>query len=105
MILKIGETEFREDNIFLTLNLKESNDIINDYDKLNQRLKDDGFLLLRNFHNRSLVNESRNSILSRLAALDKLDPHSDMSLGISIQKMIVLPLILLEIVKTLKPIH
>ena len=82
MILKIGKTEFREDNIFLTLNLKESNDIINDYDKLNQRLKDDGFLLLRNFHNRSLVNESRNSILSRLAALDKLDPHSDMSLGI-----------------------
>ena len=56
MILKIGKTEFREDNIFLTLNLKESNDIINDYDKLNQRLKDDGFLLLRYFHNRSLVN-------------------------------------------------
>ena len=41
MILKIGETELKEDNVYLTLNLKESNDIINNYDKLNQRLEDE----------------------------------------------------------------
>ena len=91
MILKIGQTELKEDNVYLTLNLKESNDIINNYDKLNQRLEDEGFLLLRNFHDRSLVVESRNSILSRLFALNKLDPYSDKSLGIINQNNISAP--------------
>ena len=52
--VKIGERELEMEGPYLT-RMKESNDILNDAPALRERLKTDGYLFLRGFHERDDV--------------------------------------------------
>jgi len=53
--------------------LRESNDIIHDLPALKQRMKDDGYVLLRNFLDRDVVLRAREEILSKYAIVGEID--------------------------------
>ena len=63
--LVFGET------IFLA---RSSNDVFDDPAALHQRIEEDGYLVIRNFHRRDLVLNARREIVEHMASQDLLDP-------------------------------
>lgn len=55
--------------------LKDSNDIAEDFAALRQRLQEDGYLLIRGLHDRTQVLNARANLLEKLSQEGKLDPH------------------------------
>ena len=65
--LVFGET------IFLA---RSSNDVFDDTAALHQRIEEDGYLVIRNFHKRDLVLSARREIVEHMASQDLLDPST-----------------------------
>lgn len=78
----MGPCTFEAESAYLTLSLRESDDVRDDAVAMRRRLEEDGYLLLRGVHERSAVKKARESILMRLAARGALDPDAPVSDGI-----------------------
>lgn len=61
--------------------LHDSNDILNDFDALRLRLQEDGYLLIRGFHDRNKVLAARQEFLLKLQAMGRLDPNAPLEEG------------------------
>jgi hypothetical protein len=81
MMVKVGNRELEMGGPHLE-ELKESNDIIDDVFALRQRLEEDGYLLLRDFHNREQVLGARRSVLERLLRMGRLDRDTLLEEGV-----------------------
>jgi len=73
------ELEMNSENL---TELRSSNDILNNIQALRERFKEDGYLLIRNFHERNKVLEARNDLLEKLQQMGRLDPKSPIEKGI-----------------------
>ncbi|MDE2724462.1 MAG: hypothetical protein OXI59_13895, partial [Gemmatimonadota bacterium] len=47
---------------------RESNDILTDTEALRQRMEEDGYLIIRNFHNREDIMQARKEIVAHMAS-------------------------------------
>jgi hypothetical protein len=72
MMVKVGSRELEMGGPHLT-ELRDSNDLLNDIQALRERLEEDGYLLIRGFHERGQVLEARRSILEKMDRMGKLD--------------------------------
>jgi ectoine hydroxylase-related dioxygenase (phytanoyl-CoA dioxygenase family) len=79
--LKMGACEFEAESKYLTLKLCESNDLIGTPTELRKRIKEDGYLFFRDFHNRDEVLNVRQEILQKMAKNGQLDPRKDIMEG------------------------
>ena len=82
MKYRMGSAEFEAGSRYLTLDLKESNHILDDAGALRRRLSEDGFLFIRGLHDRGEVLEARRTILERMAAREMLDPDAPLMEGV-----------------------
>ncbi|MFC5652209.1 phytanoyl-CoA dioxygenase family protein [Paenibacillus solisilvae] len=71
--VKIGERELEMNGPYLT-ELRDSNDILHDEEALRLRMKEDGYLLIRGFHDRQEVLDAKRVFLERIAEQGKLEP-------------------------------
>src|SRR5258708_175862 len=62
--------------------LRDSNDILNDPGALRDRMKEDGYLLIRGLHNRDQVLAARRQMLEKLAENNALDPTAPLMDGV-----------------------
>jgi hypothetical protein len=62
--------------------LRDSNDILNDVTALRERMKEDGYLLIRGLHNREQVLTARRQMLEKLAENNALDPQAPLMDGV-----------------------
>ncbi|WP_256217439.1 phytanoyl-CoA dioxygenase family protein [Paenibacillus sp. OV219] len=62
--------------------LRSSNDLLHDVEALRKRLQEDGYLLLRDFHNREDVLRARTSILEKMNRMGKLERDTLLEEGI-----------------------
>jgi hypothetical protein len=81
MKVTMGKVELQMGGRYLT-ELRSSNEILNDTEALRNRLKEDGYLLIRDFHNREDVLSARRGILQKLQAMGRLDPHAPLEEGL-----------------------
>ena len=79
---KIGNRQFEAESRYLTLNMRDSSGLMDDVDALRQRMAEDGFLLIRNFHDRNEVMGVRHGILTKLAEQNKLHPEHPLMEGV-----------------------
>jgi ectoine hydroxylase-related dioxygenase (phytanoyl-CoA dioxygenase family) len=73
--VKMGEKDLELHGPYLT-ELRDSNDILDDPASLRERIKEDGYLLIRDFHKRDKVMASRQSFLQKIADQGKLAPDT-----------------------------
>lgn len=71
---RLGACEFEAESRYLTLRLRESNDILDDPTALRARLADEGYLFVRGLHDGAEVLQVRREVLERLASRGALDP-------------------------------
>jgi ectoine hydroxylase-related dioxygenase (phytanoyl-CoA dioxygenase family) len=81
MMVKVGTRELEMDGEQLT-ELRSSNDILQDKQALRERMEEDGYLLIRGFHDRDKVLEARKSILEKMAQMGKLDRDTQLEDGV-----------------------
>jgi ectoine hydroxylase-related dioxygenase (phytanoyl-CoA dioxygenase family) len=81
MMVKVGNRELEMDGEQLT-ELRSSNDILHDKQALRERMEEDGYLLIRGFHDRDKVLEARTSILEKMAQMGKLDRDTQLEDGV-----------------------
>lgn len=81
MMVKVGNRELELNGEQLT-ELRSSNDIWHDKQALRERMEEDGYLLIRGFHDRNKVLEARTSILEKMAQMGKLDRDTQLEDGI-----------------------
>ncbi|MCR2823059.1 phytanoyl-CoA dioxygenase family protein [Lederbergia panacisoli] len=81
MILKMGKHELEMGSKYLT-NLRDSNDILDQTDKLRKRMEEEGYLLFRGFHDREKVLAARRNILEKLQLEGKLADGEPIDEGI-----------------------
>ncbi|KRF02280.1 phytanoyl-CoA dioxygenase [Paenibacillus sp. Soil766] len=81
MMVKVGNRELEMPGQHLT-ELRSSNDIFHDIEALRERMEEDGYLLIRGFHNRDMVLEARTSILEKMAQMGKLDRDTQLEDGV-----------------------
>lgn len=81
MKVQIGEHELEMGSKYLT-ELRSSNDILNDTEALRQRLQEEGYLLIRGFHDREEVLKARMEFLQSLQVAGKLDPNAPIEEGV-----------------------
>lgn len=77
----MGKYELEMNSDYLT-ELRSSNDILDDTDALKERLKEDGYLLIRKFHDRNKVLKARYNILEKLKQMGRLDPYAPFEEGV-----------------------
>lgn len=85
MKVQMGKHELEMNSDYLT-ELRSSNDILDDTEALKERLKEDGYLLIRNFHEREKVLKARNNILEKLQQMGRLDSHAPLEEGVISQE-------------------
>ncbi|WP_028612653.1 phytanoyl-CoA dioxygenase family protein [Paenibacillus harenae] len=81
MMVKVGSRELELGGPHLT-ELRSSNELLHDIDALRDRLKEDGYLLLRGFHDREQVLLARRSILKKMDRLGKLERDTLLEEGV-----------------------
>ncbi|NOU90648.1 phytanoyl-CoA dioxygenase [Paenibacillus sp. LMG 31460] len=72
MLVKVGSRELEMGGPHLT-ELRSSNEIVHDVVALRERMEEDGYLLIRGFHDRAKVFHARTSILEKMGQMGKLD--------------------------------
>lgn len=72
MLVKVGSRELETGGPYLT-ELRSSNEIVHDVAALRERMEEDGYLLIRGFHDRAEVLHARMSILEKMGHMGKLD--------------------------------
>lgn len=78
---QMGDRELEMGSKYLT-ELRSSNDILEDAEALRRRLQEDGYLLIRGFHERETVLQARREFLRNLAEQGKLDPSAPLEEGV-----------------------
>ena len=63
MKVKFLNHELEVGSRYLTTDLRESNDVLDDVPELRKRMAEDGYLLIRNLHGRERVLEARRGIM------------------------------------------
>ncbi|MGW8823991.1 phytanoyl-CoA dioxygenase family protein [Paenibacillus lautus] len=81
MKVTIGQRELEWGGKYLT-ELRDCNDMLEDTVALRNRLREDGYLLIRGFHKRERVLNARMEFLNKLGAMGRLDPHALVEDGI-----------------------
>jgi hypothetical protein len=81
MKVKVGSRELEMDGKQLT-ELKSSNDILHDIQALRDRMEEDGYLLIRGFHDRDKVLQARTGILEKMDRMGKLDRDTQLEDGV-----------------------
>ncbi|WP_274365845.1 phytanoyl-CoA dioxygenase family protein [Paenibacillus thermotolerans] len=81
MKLMMGNAELAMGSKYLT-ELREPNDILEDTEALRARLENDGYLLIRGFHDPSDVAEARAGMLRKLQAMGKIDASYPLEQGV-----------------------
>jgi len=81
MKVKVGSRELEMDGKQLT-ELRSSNDIRHDVQALRNRMEEDGYLLIRGFHDRDKVLQARTGILGKMDRMGKLDRDTQLEDGI-----------------------
>ena len=79
-VLKFGEAEFTFGKDVVELN--DSSALISDVQALQDRMARDGYLFLRGFHPRTLVDKAAQRVLDAIAARTDLAPGTDARNGI-----------------------
>ncbi|SFS68698.1 phytanoyl-CoA dioxygenase family protein [Paenibacillus sp. BC26] len=79
--LSMGKQQLEWNSKYLT-ELRDSNSLLGNVRALKHRLEEDGYILLRSFHDRNAVNRGRMDILQQLSAAGCLDPHAPMEEGV-----------------------
>ena len=79
-VLKFGEAQFTFGKDVVELN--DSSALISDIPALQERMARDGYLFLRGFHPRTLVNRAAQRVLDAIAARTDLAPGTDARNGI-----------------------
>ena len=82
MKYQIGKQEFDAESSALTLNLRDSNDALQQPQILRERLDSDGYLLIRGFHDALQVLAVRREILSRLKERGQLEESAPLMDGV-----------------------
>jgi len=77
----MGQDEFELDGPYAA-RLSESNDALDDAEELRRRMRDDGYLFIRGFHDREKVLAARRSLLEKLAAKGHLAPGAALDDGV-----------------------
>ncbi|HZG55049.1 phytanoyl-CoA dioxygenase family protein [Paenibacillus sp.] len=72
MKLQMGKAEL--DYGTEVVELRDSNDVLGDVEALRARLREDGYLLLRDFHDRAQVLKARGEFLAKLHSMGRLHP-------------------------------
>lgn len=83
MRYRLGACEFEAESRYLTLHLRQSNDVLADPAALRARLAEDGYLFIRGLHDRDEVLQVRREILERLALQGALDPTAPLMDGVA----------------------
>ena len=65
---------FLHQEVDVSTDLRESNDILENRDALQERMAADGYLLIRGLHNTEAILTARQQILEKLAAKGMLAP-------------------------------
>ena len=73
--VRMGERELVMNGPYLT-ELRNSNDILQDAEALRERINEDGYLLIRGFHDQDAVLAARQSFLNKIADQGKLAPNT-----------------------------
>ena len=73
---------FLHQEVEVSTDLRESNDILDDPDALKERIAADGYLLIRGLHDKDAVLTARQQILEKLAAKGMLAPDTPLMDGI-----------------------
>lgn len=81
MWIKVGNRSLELGGPHLT-ELRDSNDIMHDYQALRSRIEEDGYLLLRGFHDREEVLKARRSVLEKMNKMGKLDRDTLLEEGV-----------------------
>ncbi len=81
MKVTVGKRELELNGRYVT-ELRDSNDILGNVDKLRERIQEDGYLLIRGFHNRDAVLKARQEMLEWLASSGRLAPNTLVEDGI-----------------------
>jgi len=68
---------------YLTLELADSNDVLEDTEALRKRMRKDGYLLIRGLHDADEVLQARGDILQLLADEGALDPQEPVMAGVA----------------------
>jgi hypothetical protein len=81
MKLRMGKHDLEMNSAYLT-ELKCSNDILDNPEKLRQRMQEEGYLLIRDFHNREQVLAARRNVLDKLHEMGRLSPNHPIEDGV-----------------------
>ena len=73
---------FLHQEVEVSTDLRESNDILDNLEALHDRISEDGYLLIRGLHDKDTVLSARQQILEKLAAKDMLAPDTPLMDGI-----------------------
>ena len=73
---------FLHQEVEVSTDLRESNDILDDPDALQERMAEDGYLLIRGLHDKETVLAARHQILEKLAEKDMIAPDTSLMDGI-----------------------
>lgn len=76
MKLRIGECELEVGGKYLRGELRESNDIMDNQEALRARIEEDGYLLIRGFHERERILAARRQLLERMDERGLLQPDA-----------------------------
>jgi len=83
MKYQLGDCHFEAEGKYLTLNLPECNDILDDTTALRGRMKEDGYLLIRGLHNADEVLQTQRDILQIMSDEGKLAPEAPLLEGVA----------------------
>ncbi|WP_314585128.1 phytanoyl-CoA dioxygenase family protein [Paenibacillus terrigena] len=81
MMVKVGSRELELNGPHLT-ELRSSNDILDDVQALRERMEEDGYLLIRGFHDREQVLSARRAILEKMNKMGKLERDTLLEEGV-----------------------
>ncbi len=81
MKVSMGRFELETNSRYMT-ELRDANDVLHDTDALRERLENDGYLLIRGFHDRDKVLKARRNMLSKLQKMGRLMPDTELEDGI-----------------------
>ncbi len=79
--LSMNKYKLGMDSKYLT-DLRDANELLGNVDALKKRMEEDGYLLIRAFHDRNEVMRGRLEILEQLAAAGRLDPGYPIQEGV-----------------------
>lgn len=77
MKVSFGNRQFDLGGSYLKPNLRDCNDLLDDPQALQQRLEEDGYLLIRQLHDREAVLDARRAIAAHIQQAGALQPGTD----------------------------